>query len=66
MPEINVIIDKDGNVHIDAIGFNGGECEKATEALERALGTVKKREKKKEFYNKEKDKNTSKSGLYIK
>jgi len=47
-----IIVESDtatGEVSIEAIGFKGGACTAATEALERALGTVKDRRKKPEF-----------------
>lgn len=40
---IDVIVDDEGNVVIEANGFSGGACLKETEALERALGKVTKR-----------------------
>ena len=66
MPQIDIIIDTDGTVKIDAIGFSGGECEKATAELERALGIVMNKTKKKEFYNIEKQTNPNKNELKIK
>ena len=50
MKNVIVLVDKDGGVTIDAVGFAGGACEKATAALEAAMGTPGKRDKKKEFY----------------
>jgi hypothetical protein len=38
MPQIDVLIDKDGNVEVQPQGFGGSECKKATADLERALG----------------------------
>ena len=47
---IEVTIKPDGKVEIEAIGFKGGSCEKATQAIEQALGTIATRKKKPEFY----------------
>lgn len=47
---IIVTVTQDGQTVIEAVGFKGKSCTKATEALERALGTVKKRRPKPEFY----------------
>ena len=47
---IEVTIKTDGKVEIEAIGFKGGACEKATQAIEQALGTVAARKKKPEYY----------------
>jgi len=48
--ELNITVDPDGSVKIDAVGFSGPECEKATEHLERALGKITKHERKREFW----------------
>ncbi len=47
---IEVVIGPRGEVKIDAVGFKGADCEKATKALEEALGVVKDRVKKPEYY----------------
>jgi len=47
---IEVTIQTDGKVQIEAIGFKGGACEKATQAIEQALGTVASRKKKPEYF----------------
>jgi hypothetical protein len=44
-----VEIDSDGEVKIDAIGFKGTACEKATKAIEDALGVPSSRRKKPEY-----------------
>ncbi len=43
MKTIEVIVAKDGSITIDAIGFTGTDCEKATAFLEQALGRRAKR-----------------------
>ena len=50
MKTIEVIISPDGSLKIDAVGFKGADCEKATAFLEKALGTVNGRQKKPEHY----------------
>lgn len=46
-----VIVTVDGSkVTVDAVGFAGGACEKATEAIEAALGVVQKKDVKAERY----------------
>lgn len=47
---IEVIVQPDGSLKIDAVGFRGADCEKATRFLEQALGRVAGRQKKPEFY----------------
>lgn len=50
MKTIEVIIKPGGGIVIDAVGFQGADCEKATEFLERALGTITDRRRKPEKY----------------
>jgi hypothetical protein len=46
---IEVIIAPDGSLKIDAVGFQGADCEKATAFLEEALGQVGERQRKPEY-----------------
>ncbi len=46
---IEIIVSPKGDVSIDAVGFKGPDCEKATRALEEALGVVRQRSKKPEY-----------------
>lgn len=46
---IEFVIDEDGSVEMDASGFTGPACLRATEPFEKALGTVASREAKKEM-----------------
>ena len=50
MRTIEVIVKPDGSLKIDAAGFQGADCEKATAFLEKALGAVTGRQKKPEHY----------------
>ena len=47
---IEVIVSPQGEVKIDAIGFKGPDCEKATRFLEQALGVINNRVKKPEYH----------------
>ncbi len=47
---IEVVVGTQGEIKIDAVGFKGADCEKATAFLEKALGQVKTRQKKPEFH----------------
>lgn len=47
---ITVIVNLAGEVQIDAIGFKGADCEKATAFLEKALGTILTRKRKADYY----------------
>ena len=46
---IEIIVSPRGDISIDAVGFKGLDCEKATRALEEALGVVQQRSKKPEY-----------------
>jgi hypothetical protein len=47
---IEIIIGTSGEIQIDAVGFKGLDCEKATAFLEEALGEVGKKIKKPEYH----------------
>ncbi len=51
---IEIIVKPDGTLTINAIGFEGADCEKATGFIEEALGQPGKRERKPEYYRKAK------------
>ena len=40
MKKVTVVIGQNGNVKIEASGYTGPACKKATAELEKALGTV--------------------------
>ena len=48
--QIEILIQPNGEIQIEAVGFKGGACEKATAAIEQALGVAGKRQKKPEYY----------------
>jgi hypothetical protein len=48
---IELIISPTGDLKLDAIGFKGSDCEKATAFLEQALGQIQKRDRKPEYQN---------------
>ena len=50
MKMITVIVNPVGEVQIDAIGFKGADCEKATAFLEKALGITLTRKRKADYY----------------
>ncbi len=49
-PTIEIIVSPKGEISIDAVGFKGADCERATRFLEEALGVTKRRVKKPEYY----------------
>lgn len=50
MKTIEVIVQPDGSLKIDAVGFQGADCEKATAFLEKALGITTGKQKKPEYH----------------
>jgi DUF2997 family protein len=48
--QLEIEIDPEGNVHVVTHGLHGESCVHETESLERALGTVRAREKTSEYY----------------
>ena len=59
---IEIIIGTTGGIQIDAVGFKGPDCEKATQFLEDALGVVSKKVKKPEYHQRSKTRNQQKVG----
>jgi hypothetical protein len=47
---IEIIIATSGEIQIDAVGFKGPDCEKATKFLEEALGVAGLKRKKPEYH----------------
>jgi hypothetical protein len=50
MKTIEVVVAPTGGIKIEAMGFAGADCEKATAYLEQALGVVGTRQKKPEYH----------------
>ncbi|MGA8890783.1 MAG: DUF2997 domain-containing protein [Anaeromyxobacteraceae bacterium] len=48
--EIELLFTPDGEVRLETRGLKGKTCMEETESLERAIGTVKDREKTSEYY----------------
>ena len=49
--EIEFVIKPDGTVEERVTGVSGPDCEKVTEAIEKALGDVTKRERTSDYYD---------------
>lgn len=60
---IEVIIGTGGEVKIDAVGFKGTGCDKATEFLETALGRIHGKIRKPEYHARVAAENRQKAGL---
>jgi hypothetical protein len=50
MREIEVVIHPDGSISVEAHGYEGADCEEATRFVEQALGRVRQRKRKPEYY----------------
>ena len=46
---IELVIGPTGELQLDAVGFKGPDCEKATAFLEKALGAIRRRNRKPEY-----------------
>ena len=47
---IEILIAPDGQLTIDAIGFKGADCDRATKFLEQALGLTAAKQRKPEYH----------------
>ena len=52
MRAIEIIVEPSGNLKIEALNFQGADCEKATKFLEEALGEIHTRRRKPEYLSK--------------
>lgn len=50
MKTIDILINPAGQLTINANGFEGADCEKATAFLEQALGELEQRQRKPEYH----------------
>lgn len=50
MKTLEVVVQPTGELQIDAVGFAGADCEKATAFLESALGDIRRRQRKPEHH----------------
>jgi hypothetical protein len=50
MKTIDILINPEGRLTINASGFEGADCEKATAFLEQALGELEQRQRKPEYH----------------
>jgi hypothetical protein len=59
---IEIIVSPIGDISIDAVGFKGPDCEKATRFLEEALGVVGQKIKKPEYHQRSTTRNQLRIG----
>jgi hypothetical protein len=50
MKTVEILINNSGQLTINAAGFAGSDCEKATAFLEKALGKLAAKQRKPEYY----------------
>jgi hypothetical protein len=62
MKTIEIIIASSGQLTINAAGFSGTDCEKATAFLEQALGTLTAKQRKPEWHQRNQRTNRQKVG----
>ena len=60
---IEVVVQPSGELQIDAVGFSGADCEKATAFLEEALGPVGQKQRKPQYYRQSLRNTVQKVGL---
>ena len=54
-PRIHVRVSPNGDIAVEAEGFQGKGCESATKAIEQALGTVRERTRKPDWWRQSRD-----------
>lgn len=63
MKTIEILINTCGQLTINATGFSGSDCEKATAFLERALGRLAAKQRKPEWHQGNRRTNQQKVGV---
>ena len=56
---IDVWISPEGKITIDAVGYTGNTCEEATTFLEQALGTVGRKQRTRDYYRREQNRQSN-------
>jgi hypothetical protein len=63
MKTIEILINSSGQITINATGFQGADCEKATAFLEQELGILAARQRKPEWFQRNHRTNRQKVGV---
>jgi len=63
MKAIEIIINSSGQLTINAAGFSGSDCEKATAFLEQALGKLTAKQRKPEWHQRNQRTQQQKAGV---
>ena len=62
MKTVEILINTSGQLTINAVGFTGSDCEKATAFLEQTLGKLAAKQRKPECYQKNRTNNQLRVG----
>jgi len=57
--QIEVWINADGDITINAVGYSGNTCEEATRFLEEGLGIVGRKQRSRDYYRKNRTQNST-------
>ena len=63
MKAVEILISPSGQLNINAAGFAGADCEKATAFLEQALGKLTAKQRKPEWHQRNQRTNQQKVGV---
>ncbi len=63
MKTVEILITTSGQLTINAAGFSGSDCEKATAFLEQALGQLTAKQRKPEWHQRNRTTNQQKVGV---
>ena len=63
MKSIEILVSPTGDLRIDAVGFSGADCDRATAFLEEVLGKAMAKQRKPEFYRKACRKQAQRAGV---
>jgi len=57
--QIDVWINTDGDITINAVGYTGSDCEDATRFLEEGLGLIGRKQRTRDYYRKTNNQNSN-------
>ena len=57
---IDVWISLEGAITLDAVGYTGSSCEEATRFLEESLGTIGRKQRTRDYYRRQKNRQSTK------
>ena len=60
---IDITVKPDGGLEMEAVGYEGADCEQATRFIEEALGVAAKRSRKPEYYRSGRTRNERRQSL---